>query len=44
MGSCWLITALFNTVNEVWLLVFTGKREESLNKYNSALTELPPIK
>nr|XP_046269336.1 cytospin-A isoform X2 [Scatophagus argus] len=22
----------------------TGKREESLNKYNSALTELPPIK
>ena len=31
-------------VNKVWLLVLTGKREESLNKYNSALTELPPSK
>ncbi|KAM4625676.1 uncharacterized protein ACJ7VT_004028 [Polymixia lowei] len=27
-----------------WSSTHTGKREESLNKYNSALTELPPTK
>lgn len=30
--------------NGVLLLVFAGKREESLNKYNSALNELPSTK
>lgn len=41
-----LLLLLLDLVKLVLLLLLdsTGKREESLNKYNSALTELPPLR